>query len=104
MSLFGEVKSPQVPKDKPEPKNVEDLQKEWRDPYIQWWAAGMPSFTAVNLEPWLQIKIKFKTKADREKFAEVTGYSLTDKTNVIWYPDKPREANITNRYVENEDE
>lgn len=69
---------------------------------MQWWAAGMPSFNVENLEPWKQIKVQFKTKEDRAKFAELTGYSLTEKTNVVWYPDKGREKNVENRYVENE--
>jgi hypothetical protein len=79
---------------------VKELQDSWRDPYLQWWAAGMPSFTCVNLEPWKQIRIKFNTKEDREAFASIVGCELTDKTNVIWYPEKSREKNNMNRYVE----
>lgn len=79
---------------------LEELQNEWRNPYLQWWAAGMPSFETLNLEPWRQLTINFKTREDRQKFAELCGYEITDKTNVVWYPEKERERNNMNRYVD----
>jgi len=81
---------------------IEDLQNDWRDPYRQWYAAGMPTFECYNLEPWKQIKVKFRTKEARQNFGDKLGYSLTDKTNVIWYPEKSREKNSMNRYTEDE--
>lgn len=83
-----------------ERNTVEELQNDWRDPYRQWWAAGMPTFTTQNLEPWKQIKVYFKTREDREKFQELINQSLTDKTNVVWHPAKDRDPNMMNRYVE----
>jgi hypothetical protein len=88
--LFGRVES------------VDDLQNEWRNPYLQWHAAGMPAFNTGDLSPYKQIRIKFKTKEDRQAFAEKFGYSLTDKTAVVWYPDKGRERNNMNRIIEDE--
>ena len=41
--------------------SVEDLQNEWRNPYLQWHAAGMPAFNTGDLSPYKQIKVKFKT-------------------------------------------
>lgn len=79
---------------------VEELQNHWRDPYLQWWAAGMPSFNQPAKDPWKQIVIKFKTHEDREHFAEVFGYKLTDRTDVVSYPDKARDPNSMSRYVE----
>jgi len=79
---------------------VEELQNHWRDPYLQWWAAGMPSFDQKSKDPWKQITIKFKTHEDREHFAEVFGYKLTDRTDVVSYPAKPRDPNSMSRYVE----
>lgn len=79
---------------------IESLQNDWRDPYRQWYAAGMPAFYTANLEPWKQIKIYFKTREDRERFAKVVNQPISDKTNVIWHPEKDREPNNTNRYVE----
>jgi hypothetical protein len=37
---------------------------------------------------------------DRNAFAEKFGYGLTEKTNVVVYPEKERELNSTNRYIE----
>lgn len=81
---------------------IEELQNDWRDPYRQWYAAGMPMFQCVNLEPWKQIKVKFRTMEERQEFAERVGYTLTEKTNVVWYPEKDREKNSMNRYIEDE--
>lgn len=78
----------------------EDLQKEWRNPYAQWYAAGMPNFNAVEKKPYKQISINFKTKEDRNHFAQKLGYKLTDKTDAVYYPEKPREENSMNRYIE----
>ncbi len=80
--------------------NKKQLQNEWRNPYLQWWAAGMPSFETQKLDPWKQITIKFKTKEDRQAFSELYDYELTDKTPVVWYPKKDRESNIKNGYVD----
>lgn len=79
---------------------VDELQNHWRDPYLQWWAAGMPSFAQKSKDPWKQITIKFKNKEDREHFAELFGYKLTDRTDVVSYPSKPRDPNSMSRYVE----
>lgn len=82
------------------PQTIDELQREWNNPYIQWYAAGMPAFNTQNLSPHRQLKVKFRTKEDREHFAQVTSYPLTDKTNVVWYPFKDRERNNMNRIVE----
>lgn len=82
--------------------DVDNLQNHWRDFYAQWWAAGMPSYASKNAEPWKQLRVKFRTKKDREDFAELLGYKLSDKTNSVWYPERQPEKNITNRYIEEE--
>ena len=81
-------------------ETVDDLQNHWRDPYAQWWAAGMPSFDQPAKDPFKQIVFKFRTKEDRQHFADRINFKLTDKTNVIWYPIKDRDPNSTSRYVE----
>lgn len=78
----------------------EDLQKFWMDPYLQWYAAGMPGFNTEDLSPYKQIIFKFKTMEDRQAFAELIGQKLTEKTNAIWHPEKKREKNITNQIIE----
>jgi hypothetical protein len=83
-------------------ESFDELQKEWRNAYMQWYAGGMPSFNTLKLEPEKQLTINFKSKADRAHFGETLGYKLTDKTNVLWYPAKDRERNNMNRYIEQE--
>ena len=79
---------------------VEELQENWRDPYLQWWAAGMPSYDQQAMEPWKQITIKFRTKEDRQYFSDLLEFGLTDKTFATWYPKKDRDPNMMSRYVE----
>lgn len=79
---------------------VEELQKNWRDPYLLWYALGMPSYDQQDAEPWKQLTVKFRTKEDREHFSNLYDYNLTEKANAIWYPKKERHANILNRYIE----
>lgn len=81
-------------------RTVEELQENWRNPYMQWYAAGMPAFVTGDLSPYKQITLKFKTLEDRQAFAELSGYPLTEKTATICYPDKDREKNNMNRVVE----
>ena len=81
-------------------KTHKELQKEWANPYVQWYAAGMPSFNVVNLAPYLQLTVNFETKQDRLDFDDQFQYNLTENTNVVWYPSKEQEKNILSRIVE----
>jgi len=78
----------------------EELQHEWKNQYIQWYAAGMPSFQAPKKEIFKRLPIHFKTQEDRQHFSDRLGYNLTKKTNYVYYPEKGREANRMNRYEE----
>ena len=62
----------------------------------------MPVFNTHDISPYNQLKLKFNTIEDREAFAELIRCSLTEKTNMIWYPDKGREKNIMNKIIEDE--
>lgn len=79
---------------------VEKVQNEWRNPYVQWWAAGMPAYYSSESKPFHQMQVKFKTKEDKEEFLSLLNISITDKTNFIWFPPRKNEENIKNRYVE----
>ena len=81
---------------------LEELQNEWRNHYVQWYAAGMPSYRSVDQKPWKKINLTFHTKEDLQHFASLSGYKITERTNVIWYPEKERDNNSTNRYVADE--
>lgn len=78
----------------------DDLQKEWRNQYVQWYAAGLPTFHAEERAVYKQISVKFKDKEDRMAFGKKLGYNLTDKTNAIFFPAKSREENSTSRYID----
>lgn len=79
---------------------IDELQNNWRDQYLLWWAFGMPSYDQQETAPWKQINIKFRTREDREHFDQLLQYGLTDKTNAVWYPKKDRDPNSKSRYVE----
>jgi hypothetical protein len=80
----------------------EELQQEWRNQFIQWYAAGAPAFTQPKLDPFKQLRVHFKTREDREHFADRFGYKLTDKTHILAYPNKEREVNLFNKWVDDE--
>ena len=73
---------------------VEELQSEWKNQYVQWYAAGMPSFKALKRDVFKQIAIKFKSQEDRQHFSDRLDYNLTNKTNVVYYPARGREVNM----------
>ena len=81
-------------------KTVKELQDEWKNPYLQWWAAGMPTFETYDISPWKQLTIYFETMEDRKAFSDLFDYNMTEKTNVVWYPAKLPEKNITTKIVE----
>jgi hypothetical protein len=80
--------------------DVETLQANWRDAYLQWWSAGMPSYSQTDKQPWKQLTVKFRTKEDRQYFSDLMNYNLTDKTYTVAYPPVVREINLMNRYVQ----
>jgi hypothetical protein len=82
--------------------SIAEVQKEWDNPYVQWYAAGMPTFVGYNLAPWRQLSVYFPTKEDREHFAKFFNYNLTDKTKVVWFPIKEVEKNNMNRVIEDD--
>jgi ParB-like chromosome segregation protein Spo0J len=50
---------------------------------------GMPDYDPVDVT--IKLVVSFKTMEDREQFAELLGYKLTDKTKSVWYPDRDRD-------------
>ena len=56
---------------------------------------GTLSFNQENKKPIQKITVSFEKYEDVQKFAELTGYKITEKTKSIWFPfrkrDKPRE-------------
>lgn len=50
---------------------------------------GMPDYEPVDSA--IKMVVSFKSMEDREEFARVLGYKLTDKTKSVWYPDRDRD-------------
>ena len=61
--------------------------------YTQEWQ-GMPEFEQEDLQGII-IRVHFETKEDRRDFFQRIGQKFTDKTNSIWYPERPE--NIKNQ-------
>lgn len=55
-----------------------DIQGEWAD-------QGMPEFENPPIG-YGQIIVHFKTKEDRDKFAQLVNQKFTEKTKAIWWP------------------
>lgn len=85
---------------KSEITTVAELQDHWRDHFTQWWYAGMPSFDQAPCEPFKQLRVNFKTRADREHFEKLLELQLTEKTYYVHYPDRGKEHNISSQYKE----
>jgi len=81
----------------------EDLRQDWQDPYKQWNAAGMPPFNEYEAGPWKKLYVHFRNEEDLIEFAKLVGQSITPKTKTIWFPGKPREENVLNQWVEDDE-
>ena len=81
-------------------KTHKELQDNWRDAFMQWYAAGMPAFNQEKATPFSKLIVKFPTLEDREFFANLLECEFSEEANFIWYPPKDRENNTANRYVE----
>jgi len=68
---------------------IEDHKGEWN---------GMPEYQNTNLTPIKQIIVSFSSLENRDKFAELIGVKLTDKTKSIFYPPEEKESFKELRY------
>lgn len=50
---------------------------------------GMPDYDPVDTA--IKMVVSFKTMEDREEFANLLGYKLTEKTKSVWFPDRDRD-------------
>ena len=55
---------------------------------------GMPEFQMEDQTSWNSVIVHFENREDMDKFSEIVGQKLTQKTQSIWFP----EAEIT-RYA-----
>jgi hypothetical protein len=70
------------------------------DPHKEW--QGMPEFVMEKQKPYKELKIRFASKDDYEKFAFLIEQNLTEKTKSIWYPKLNRSLKSGLEYI-NED-
>ncbi len=70
-----------------------DAQTEWK---------GMPEFAQEDKTAFRSIPVHFKDQAAVDKFAEVIGQKITDKTRFVWFPEIEIETYADKRYVTDE--
>ena len=58
------------------------------DPAQEW--QGMPAYQQENMEGII-VRVHFANETDRVNFFNKLGVKFTDKTNSIWYPERPEE-------------
>lgn len=79
----------------------EMLERQIHNPYLQWWAAGMPTYSAPGAQPVKQIIVKFETREDKEEFLKLCNFeNITDKTKITKYPQEKSNVNRMNRYID----
>jgi hypothetical protein len=60
---------------------------------------NMPEFVQEKQEPYAKIIVRFETKEDLDKFANLINQKLTKKTKSIWFPFKSHWGLIAKRWV-----
>lgn len=69
--------------------------------YDEMWE-GMPEFNNEDLSPVSSIKVNFANAEDRQKFAELIGQTITEKTPSIWYPKQKQNDDGREWYTESD--
>jgi hypothetical protein len=67
-----------------------------QDPNEEW--EGMPEFEQEDKTAIQSIHVNFKSREDVNRFAELIGQKLTEKTRSIWYPLAEIERYADKRY------
>lgn len=58
---------------------------------------GMPDW---EVEPiTLKVVVNFQNDADRSEFFNKLGYTFTEKTKSVWYPDKPKDDTSSVKFI-----
>lgn len=48
----------------------------------------MPEFVQEKVIPFATVEVRFDNEEELQKFAEIIGQNLTNKTKSAWYPQK----------------
>jgi hypothetical protein len=73
-----------------EPDNRKEWEKEW---------VGMPSFSKDSIESYKKIIVHFRNDEDIQKFSELIGQKLNNKSKSCWYPEMPHRKRSHLRYI-----
>jgi hypothetical protein len=74
-----------------------DKGKWWHDYWKQ-----MPEFVQRDLTPLRTIQVRFENAGSVGHFAQRMGYSLTEKTKSVWFPNSESDCFLNKRYVQTE--
>ena len=78
---------------------MEDLPEQ--DPSIEW--DGMPEFVQDDKEAFQSVRVHFPDRAAVDRFAELVGQKLTERTRAIWFPQAEIERYADKRYAASEE-
>ena len=73
--------------------NLMDIPEPWEDEWV-----GMPEYVQEKQEPFSKIIFRFKDKDSLDKFSNLIGQKLTEKTKSAWFPELKRGLNSNKRY------
>lgn len=73
-----------------------------RSVWLEQWK-GMPAYTSNDLKPIKQLIMNFDSEEAVTAFAELIGQKLTMKTKSVFYPEKKRDDNALNRWIDEND-
>ncbi|GAG01455.1 unnamed protein product, partial [marine sediment metagenome] len=67
--------------------------------YEEMWQ-GMPEFEQEDKTEIKSIKINFATQEDIDRFSELIGQNITEKTRSIWYPEQEISSYVKVRFTD----
>lgn len=77
---------------------VDDQAEAWEEHWV-----GMPEFEQEDNNAYKELRVKFETKEDYEKFEKLVGQKLTKKTKSIWFPEQQIHPNHLMRWIVEDD-
>lgn len=71
-------------------------------PNLNYWGdhwKGMPYYAMEDNDSYKWVAVKIRTEEDVNKFVDLTGCNLTDKTKFIHFPHRPKSNNMVKRWI-----
>jgi hypothetical protein len=76
---------------KPRQLGFDEISEEWK---------GMPEYVQEKETPFRTLRINFRNQEDLDKFCELLGLEIMDKTRSAWYPKLERGQYSNLRWVD----